>query len=316
MEQIHTYEQLLLKLLAGREELVILTAENRAAIRNLPQTVGNRFIDFGICEMTMLGAAAGLALRGRIPVAHALAAFLTLRAYEFARTDIGIPGLPVKLVGGVPGFLSEANGPTHQAIEDIAVMRSIPSMNIFCPADLQEMLLGLEQVLLSESPFYIRYNPAPAVVEHTPAFRIGEAEVFGRGSDAALITYGFLFGETYRASQILEQRGIRCRVVNLRTVKPVDEAALLEAALSSSMTVTIEDHFVTGGLYSIVAEVLLRNRITCDVLPVAFEHRWFKPALLADALRYEGFAAAQLAARIEQALMPVRRRAERELVLS
>ena len=130
-----TYESTLAALVAADERIVVLTAENRAAIRNLPAQIGARFIDVGICEQTMVGMAAGLALRGRVPVVHALATFLTLRAFEFVRTDVGIGRLPVKLVGGVPGFLSEANGPTHQAVDDIAVMRAIPGMEIFCPAD-------------------------------------------------------------------------------------------------------------------------------------------------------------------------------------
>src|SRR6476620_1574638 len=114
---------------------MVLTAENRAAIRNLPAKIGDRFIDVGIAEQTMIGMAAGLALRGRIPVCHALATFLTLRAFEFSRPDVGIPRLPVKLVGGVPGFLSDGHRPTHQALEDIALMRGVPGMQVFCPAD-------------------------------------------------------------------------------------------------------------------------------------------------------------------------------------
>lgn len=118
-----TYEEQLSHLCTQNSKLVVLTAENRAAIRSLPSTLGKRFIDFGIAEQTMVGASAGLALRGKIPIVHALASFLTMRAFEFIRTDVGIAGLPVKLIGGVPGFLSDGNGPTHQAIEDIALMR-------------------------------------------------------------------------------------------------------------------------------------------------------------------------------------------------
>jgi transketolase len=104
------YENTLLDLMAVDERIIVMTAENRAAIRNLPNLVGERFIDTGITEQTMIGAAAGLALRGRIPVVHALATFLTLRAFEFVRSDVGIGNLPVKLVGGVPGFLSDGSG--------------------------------------------------------------------------------------------------------------------------------------------------------------------------------------------------------------
>ena len=146
------YEQTLLELMAADERIVVMTAENRAAIRNLPNLAPERFIDTGITEMTMVGAAAGLALRGRVPVLHALATFLTLRAFEFVRTDVGIGNLPVKLVGGVPGFLSDGNGPTHQAIEDVALMRGIPHMHVFCPADEEDMLLGLPHIINSPHP--------------------------------------------------------------------------------------------------------------------------------------------------------------------
>src|SRR5262249_57538555 len=111
-----SYEKGLEAIALANEDVIVMTAENRAAIRNLPQSLGERFIDVGICEQTLIGAAAGLALRGRVPVVHALASFLTRSALEFIRTDIGIAHLPVKMIGGLPCFLSEANGATHQAL--------------------------------------------------------------------------------------------------------------------------------------------------------------------------------------------------------
>ena len=121
-----TYEELLTQQALADDRFVVMTAENRALVRNIYAHLGNRFIDTGITEQTMIGAAAGLALRGRIPVVHALASFLTMRAFEFVRTDAGIPNLPIKLSSFIPGFLSDGNGPTHQAIEDISLMRGIP----------------------------------------------------------------------------------------------------------------------------------------------------------------------------------------------
>src|SRR5262249_37740008 len=155
-----------LDLALSDERFIVLTAENRSAIRSLPAALGARFIDVGIAEQTLVGAAAGLALRGRIPVAHALASFLTMRPFEFIRTDVALPDLPVKLVGAVPGLLSEANGPTHQALEDVALMRGIPRMGVFCPADEEDMLLGLSSVLRSSRPFYIRHNARRPVWRH------------------------------------------------------------------------------------------------------------------------------------------------------
>src|ERR1700743_186032 len=135
-----TYEELLTGIARDNEQVVVMTAENRALVRNLPLILGKRFIDTGITEQTLVGAAAGLALRGRVPVVHALASFLTMRAFEFVRTDTGIPDLPVKLSGFIPGFLSDGNGPTHQAIEDISIMRGIPNVNVFAPADEDDLV--------------------------------------------------------------------------------------------------------------------------------------------------------------------------------
>ncbi len=296
------YEQTLLEMMAVDERIVVMTAENRAAIRNLPNLTPDRFIDTGITEQTMVGAAAGLALRGRVPVLHALATFLTLRAFEFVRTDVGIGNLPVKLVGGVPGFLSDGNGPTHQAIEDVSLMRGIPHMHVFCPADEQDMLLGLPHIINSPHPTYIRYNGLKPVIDHQSDFTIGMAEQIGAGTDVAILVYGMLFAQAWEAKTLLEAEGVSVRLINVRMPKPIDEAAVLSAARETHLLVTLEDHFLTGGLYSIVAETLLRHGETADVLPFALDERWFKPALLPDVLRHEGFTGDQIAARILERL--------------
>jgi len=291
------YETLLKNLVHTDERFVIMTAENRAAIRNLPHELGEKFIDTGITEQTMIGMAAGLALRGRIPIAHALASFLTMRAFEFIRTDIGIPGLPVKLVGGVAGVLSEANGPTHQAIEDVSIMRGIPNINIFAPADEQDMLIGMKEVLQSETPFYIRYNNLKSAVTHSAKFEIGKAEIINFGDDITILTYGTLMRQAYEAMMILESNGLSVRLLNMRTLKPIDEEAIVNAAIETSLIVTCEDHFITGGLYSIVSELLIKNNIHNTVLPIGFTN-WFKPALLGDVLKYEKLTGLEIAGRI------------------
>lgn len=297
-----TYEQKLRELAESHDDLVVMTAENRAAIRNLPHSLGNRFIDVGICEQTMVGAASGLALRGRTPVVHALATFLTLRAFEFIRTDVGIGNLPVKLVGGVPGFLSDANGPTHQAIEDISLMRGIPNMHIFCPADEEELVAGLPEVIASRAPWYIRYNASKSTVTHTSPFEIGTAEILTPGTDVSILVYGFLLREAAKAADILRSGGLSVRLINIRTPKPIDEKAILAAARETKLLVTVEDHFLTGGLYSIVSELLVKHRVQAHVHPIALEHRWFKPALLDDVLQYEGFTGERLAQQIQTML--------------
>ena len=292
-----TYEDLIFELINKDDRYMIMTSENRAAMRNITTKIKNNFIDTGITEQTLIGMAAGLALRGRIPIVHALATFLTMRAFEFIRTDVGIGNLPVKIVGAVPGFLSDGNGPTHQAIEDVSIMRGIPNVNVFCPADEDDMLKCLPKIFEYPSPFYIRYNNTKPVVEHSK-YEFGKAEVFGEGKDVAILVYGFLFGQAFKAKEILESNGISVRLINIRTPKPFDENAILKAVDECKLIVTIEDHFITGGLYTILAEVLLRNRKTANVLPFAFMNKWFKPGLLNDVLEYEGFTAKQISEKI------------------
>jgi transketolase len=297
-----SYERMLLEFANRDERLVVMTAENRSAIRGLPASLGSRFIDVGICEQTMIGAAAGLALRGRIPVAHALACFLTMRAFEFIRTDVGIGGLPVKLVGAVPGFLSEANGPTHQAVEDVALMRGVPGMGVFCPADVEELVSGMPVILDSKRPFYVRYTALAPAVAHRVPFAIGKAERISSGSDVAILTYGLMVREADRARRRLEDEGCSVRLVSMRTLKPIDEDEVVSAARETRLLVTLEDHFQRGGLFSIVAEILVSRGLTSRVLPLALEERWFSPGLLDDVLEIEGFTGDKIATKIAAAL--------------
>ena len=292
-----TYEELLTEMALANERIIVMTAENRALVRNLPGILGKRFIDTGITEQTMIGASAGLALRGRIPVVHALAAFLTMRAFEFVRTDVGIANLPVKLSGFIPGLLSDGNGPTHQAIEDISIMRGIPNVTVFAPADEDDLVKMLPQIWQSKQPAYTRINTRKTGYEHEP-FTMGKAEVITEGNDVSILTYGLLFEQALIAVEILKSEGLSVGLVNMRSLKPVDEQAILKVSAQSKLLVTLEDHFLTGGLYTIVAEVLLKHQTTANVLSIALNEKWFRPALLPDVLQHEGFTGKQIAERI------------------
>jgi transketolase len=293
-----SYERALAELARERDDLVVLTAENRAHIRGLPQALGPRFVDVGICEQTMIGAAAGLALRGRRVVCHALASFLTLRAFEFIRTDIGLARLPVKLVGFVPGLQSEANGPTHQAIDDVAVMRAIPGMQVFCPADLDELVEALPQIVANPAPAYVRYTAgAPAVVHREP-FVVGRAEVLSHDEGVAILSYGPLLAEAERARRALTSRGVPVRLVNMRSLEPADEEAIVDAARSAELLVTLEDHLHRGGLYTIVAETCLQHRLAPRVLGLDLGSSFFEPALLPQVLAHQRLRGADVAERV------------------
>jgi transketolase len=204
-------------------------------------------------------------------------------------------------VGGVPGFLSEANGPTHQAIEDVALMRGVPNMQVLCPADELEVDHALRAAFASGKPTYIRHYAGPARIEHQP-YEIGRAEVLHDGHDVTLLTYGLLLSQVLVAREALEARRISTRVVNMRSLSPIDDRAILRAASDSKLLVTVEDHFQTGGLFSIVAETLALAGKGTRVLPIALDKKWFRPALLSDVLRVEGFRGEDLANRVKAVL--------------
>ncbi|MDX2193990.1 MAG: transketolase C-terminal domain-containing protein [Gemmatimonadales bacterium] len=297
-----TYADALHALVEADERVLVVTAENRGNIRKLPPILGDRFLDVGICEQTMIGMGAGLALRGRVPVMHALATFLVFRPYEFIRDDLGIPCLPGKLVGAVPGVLSDANGPTHQALEDVALMRGIPNMHVFCPADGEDLALGLPHVVGSPNPTYIRHNERPAPVRHAP-FELGRAEVVLEGEDIGILVYGALFTEALEAARLLAAQGRSVRLVNMRMLKPVDADAIEATVRRCGLVVTIEDAFKVGGLHTILAETCLaRGVLPRRTLAIAFDERWFTPALLPAVLEVEGLTAPRLAERIAAAL--------------
>lgn len=293
-----TYEEALKEIVLGDETYIITTAESRKYIENIPLLMGERFIDTGITEQTLIGVSCGFALRGRTVIAHGFASFVTMRAFEFIRTDVGLGNLPVKIVGIAPGFLSTANGPAHQALEDISLMRGIPNMNILCPADMQDLVICLRKVIESQDPFYIRFNDEPAVYTHDYDYEIGKAEVVSSGKDITILVCGYLFNQALKAKEILEGKGMSVGLVNVRTPKPLDEQAVLEAAEKSKLIVTLEDHFLTGGLYSIVSELLVKNKVNANVFPIAFDNKWFKPGLINDVLEYEGFTGEKISEKI------------------
>ena len=260
-----TYEELLKQTALNDERFIVMTAENRALVRTLPAVLQGRFIDTGITEQTMIGMAAGLALRGRIPVVHALASFLTMRAFEFIRTDAGIPNLPLKLSSFIPGFLSDGNGATHQAIEDISLMRGIPNMTVFAAADEDDLVKMLPKIWQLPYPSYVRIctrppSPPKGVLWTKESFRtvfsrfqgekghenfeIGKAEIISEGDDITILTYGFMFEQCLIAKDILEKKGYSVGLLNMRSLKPIDETMIINVAENSNLLVTVEDHFL------------------------------------------------------------------------
>lgn len=220
-----------------------------------------RFINAGIAEANMIGVAAGLALSGKNVYCYSISPFITMRAYEQVRTDIACQGLPVKLVGVGGGFSYGFEGMSHFGIEDLALMRSLPNMDVVAPADPAEAGLAARASAAHKGPLYIRLgnDGDPAVHDAGHSFRIGKGSVLARGRDAAIIAAGSMVSRAAAALGLLSREGISATLVNMHTLKPLDTGLVLECALGHGAVFTVEEHTVLGGLGSAVAEVLAEN---------------------------------------------------------
>lgn len=218
----------------------------------------DRHFNFGIAEANMVNTAAGMAVRGKIPFACSFAVFVTGRPWEHIRNSICYPNLNVKLVGSHAGILTGEDGATHQALEDIAIMRTLPNMKVICPADAVEAYLAIDEVLKDFGPTYIRLGRAnvPVIYGKDHQFRIGYGDILNFGDDVCLMATGTMVHIALEAAKMLEDHGVRVMVANISTIKPIDEKLVVDCAKKTKMLVTLEDHNIIGGLGSAVSEVL------------------------------------------------------------
>lgn len=300
---MHTqYSDFLVELVQKDDRIYVMTAENRIFIKSVEKEIPHRLIDVGIAEQNMVGIAAGLSLRGKIPVLHCLAAFLTMRAFEFIRTDLGYLNRNVKLMGSFAGVLSEENGPTHQAIEDLSLMRGIPNMVVLAPSDIEELKSALKASIEYNGPTYIRFNNMPCHINHSSNFELGKGEIVTEGEDVTIVTYGPLLNEAVNAAEKLLERNISTRVINIRSVKPVDRKLIIQAATETKAIITLEDHFLTGGLTSVIAEIIALEQLKIPLIPITLIDKFFKPGKLDDIISYHKMDAENIVAKAEEFL--------------
>lgn len=222
----------------------------------------DRFLQMGIAEQNMLGVAAGMATCGLQPWVCSFAAFIVKRALDQIAVSIAQPKLDVKMIGAYSGLLTGQTGKTHQGLEDLAIMRSLPHMVVLAPADAADVTRTMEFANRYDGPVYIRLarDPLPGLFdERTHAFELGKAVLLQDGSDVTIIATGTQTVRSVQAAQLLEQRGIRARLLHMPSVKPIDREAILEAAAKTGAIVTAEEHSINGGLGSAVAEVLAEH---------------------------------------------------------
>jgi transketolase len=265
--QTEAFSAVLLELVTRDPRVYALSADmGSRIIASFMQARPDRFLNFGIAEQGMVGAAAGLALSGLIPFVTTISVFLSMRALEQVRTDIAYPGLNVKIVATGGGLSYGALGPTHQGLEDLSLMRAIANLVVMAPADAAETRSALKAAAAHAGPVYIRLGRGPVPVIHVEDevadFQIGRAIELHQGNDVTLLATGTLLGAALQAAEELARRGIEARVLSVPTVKPLDEAAVLRAATETRGLVTIEDNRLTGGFGSAVAEFLSITRPT------------------------------------------------------
>ena len=254
-----SYGEALTALAEKYPNLVVLDADLAAATKTgiFKKAYPDRFYDCGIAEANMMGVAAGLAAAGMIPFASSFAMFAAGRAYEIVRNSIGYPHLNVKIGATHAGISVGEDGATHQCCEDLALMRTIPGMTVINPADDTEARAAVEAAILYDGPVYCRFGRLAVPVINDPAtyqFELGKGVTLREGSDIAVIATGLLVNEALTAADALAKEGISVRVINIHTIKPLDEEIVLKAAAECGRIITAEEHSIIGGLGSAVAE--------------------------------------------------------------
>ena len=259
-----SYGNALAELGAQYPDLLVLDADLAGATKTstFKKAFPDRHIDCGIAEANMTGIAAGLATTGKIPFISSFAMFAAGRNFEQVRNSIGYPHLNVKIGATHAGITVGEDGATHQCLEDLALMRTIPGMTVIVPSDDIEAKAAVKAALDYEGPVYLRFGRAAVPVFNDYEgykFEIGKAQVLKEGTDVSLIANGVLVAEALVAAEKLEAEGVSCEVINMATIKPIDADAIIKTASKTKKVVTLEEHSVIGGLGGAVAEVLAEN---------------------------------------------------------
>ena len=255
-----SYGEILAELGMENKDIVVLDADLSQATKTniFAKRIPERFFDMGIAEQNMLGTAAGFALSGKIPFASTFAVFAAGRAYDQIRNSICYPNLNVKICATHAGITVGEDGATHQMLEDIALMRVLPNMTVLCTSDDTETKWALREAAKIKGPVYIRLSrlATPIIYDENQQFEIGKMIQHGNGTDATIFATGVTVAEALKAQEKLKERGIDVRVVDVHTIKPIDEEMIIKCAKETKKLISIEDHNVIGGLGSAISEVL------------------------------------------------------------
>lgn len=255
-----TYVDLLIEYAAKNKDIVILEADLMKAggTFRFAEKYPERTFDVGIQEANMIGTAAGMSAMGKIPFTHTFTAFATRRVCDQVTLSVAYAGLNVKMMGSDPGVTAEYNGGTHMSMEDVSIMRNIPGMIVYEPVDSAQLKAIFPQIVDHYGPVYIRLlrRNAVKVFEEGETFELGKGKLMREGSDVSIFATGIMVAEAVEAVEELAKEGIHAELINIHTVKPLDEEMVLASVAKTGCAVTAENHSVIGGLGSAVAELL------------------------------------------------------------
>ncbi len=259
----NAYGNILLKLGAENDKIVVLDADLAKSTQTIKfaSQFKDRFIDIGLSEQDMISIAAGISLTGKTVFASSFCVFLAGRVFDQVRQSVCYNNADVKLVATHSGLGVGEDGATHQALEDIALMRALPNMKVIVPADAMETEKAVVYAAENYGPFFIRLvrSPLPLIYDNGYRFQLGKASVLKDGSDIALFGCGAMVHKALEAEKILSEKGISAAVINLSTIKPLDEQTILEYAQKCKKLVSIEDHSIHGGMGSAICELLAQK---------------------------------------------------------
>lgn len=293
-------------LAAENPDIVVLDADLAEATKTciFEKKYPERFIDCGIAEGNMIGIAAGLAACGKIPFAASFAMFSAGRAYEQVRNSVGYPHLNVKIAGSHAGISTGEDGATHQCCEDIALMRTIPGMVVLNPADHYEMLAAVKAAAQHNGPVYLRLGRLAVESVHNNddyRFELGKGITLRDGKDITIAATGLMVGEAVKAAKSLEAQGIDARVLDIHTIKPLDEDLLVKAAQETGHIVTVEEHNVIGGLGEAVC-ACLSQRCPTPVTRIGVQDVYGHSGPALDLLQEFGLCAENIEATVKKIL--------------
>lgn len=258
-----TYVDLLIEYAKQDERLVIVEADlmKAAGTTRFGETFPERTVNCGVQEANMIGVAAGMSAMGKVPFTHTFTPFSTRRVCDQITLSVAYAGLNVKIMGSDPGVTAELNGGTHMSMEDVAIMRNIPDMIIYEPVDSAQLKKIFPQILEHYGPVYIRLlrRNAVQIFDDNTEFKLGKGIVIKEGKDVTILASGIMVAEALKAAQTLSAKGIDAEIINIHTIKPLDEELVLQSARKTGAVVTAENHSILNGLGGAVAEYLSEN---------------------------------------------------------